>query len=247
MSLRKIQARLARIEAQAPRRACPECGHPPAPLVFVEERRGPDGATRHVPELPRPCRRCGNAPFAIVAGCQPPVEAAGETAAPPAPPAPFVERLPSGSVRVNWHKGQRRAWDRPKRFVCVIAGHQSGKTEMGPHWLHREIKWRGPGDYVVAPPTNPLLVKKALPAFCQLFEQLLQLGTYKAQRKTFEFSPSGTRGRSAATCRTSRRRSSSATPPTPSPWSQRPPRRRGWTRRARASSSSTRGRRSSAA
>lgn len=87
---------------------------------------------------------------------------------------------------MNWHAGQQRAWDSEKRIVAIIAGHQSGKTEVGPHWLYREIRRRGPGDYIIASPTFQLLMKKVLPAFKALFENSMRLGDYKSQTKTFE-------------------------------------------------------------
>lgn len=52
------------------------------------------------------------------------------------------------------------------------------KTSFGPHWLYREIQLRGPGDYLVATPTFPLLELKALPEFRRLFEDWLTLGKY---------------------------------------------------------------------
>lgn len=94
---------------------------------------------------------------------------------------------------MNWHAGQQRAWDSEKRIVAIIAGHQSGKTEVGPHWLYREIRRRGPGDYIIASPTFQLLMKKVLPAFKALFENSMRLGDYKSQTKTFEFSRNGFR------------------------------------------------------
>lgn len=95
-------------------------------------------------------------------------------------------------MRLHLHPGQQRAWRSTKRFVCVIAGSQSGKTSFGPHWLLREIRQRGPGDYIVATPTFPLLESKALPEFRKLFEQQLGLGTYKGSpTRRFEISPEG--------------------------------------------------------
>lgn len=115
---------------------------------------------------------------------------ASNTPGRPAPP-PFRETLPGGVLRMNWHEGQQRAWDTRKRITAIIAGHQSGKTEFGPHWLFREIQECGPGDYLGVSPTFQLLIKKALPAFLQLFRGSLRLGSYKSQEKTFEFSPAG--------------------------------------------------------
>lgn len=92
----------------------------------------------------------------------------------------LVEILPGGRMRLHFHAGQRRAWESQRRFVCVLAGTQGGKTSFGPHWLYREIARRGPGDYMVVTPSFPLLELKALPEFRRLFEQQLQLGRYVA-------------------------------------------------------------------
>ena len=104
----------------------------------------------------------------------------------------LVEIGAGGRMRLNFHAGQRRAWMSQKRFVCVLAGTQGGKTSFGPHWLYREITRRGPGDYMVVTPTFPLLEVKALPEFLRLFEQHLQLGRYVASPvRRFSFSQLG--------------------------------------------------------
>lgn len=78
-----------------------------------------------------------------------------------------------------------------RRFILGVAGRQSGKTVMGPHWMAREIKLRGGGDYLAASPSYPLMTKKMLPAFLKLFKKELRLGDYNGQRKAFTFSPDG--------------------------------------------------------
>ncbi len=83
-------------------------------------------------------------------------------------------------MRLHLHPGQLRAWNCPARIVAVLAGTQGGKTSFGPHWLYREIKRRGPGDYIIATPTFPLLELKCLPEFRRLFEDYLALGRYTA-------------------------------------------------------------------
>lgn len=103
----------------------------------------------------------------------------------------LVEVLPGGKLRLNFHPGQSRAWRSEKRFVCVLAGTQSGKTEYGPHWLRREIEKRGPGDYLVVTPTYPLLNLKALPVFLRLFDNLLKLGKPHLTEKRFTVSSAG--------------------------------------------------------
>lgn len=108
----------------------------------------------------------------------------------PRPPSLVVVK--GDKLRLFPHAGQLRAWQSTKRFVCVIAGSQSGKTSFGPHWFHREMQRCGPGDYMVVTPTFPLLEIKALPEFRRLFEDQLQLGTYKASPpRRFELSPEG--------------------------------------------------------
>lgn len=107
--------------------------------------------------------------------------------------ADLVEIAAGGRMRLNFHAGQRRAWKSKRRFVCVLAGTQGGKTSFGPHWLYREIRRRGPGDYMVVTPTFPLLEMKALPEFRRLFEEQLQLGRYVGSPvRKFIFSQHGT-------------------------------------------------------
>jgi hypothetical protein len=101
---------------------------------------------------------------------------------------------PDGKLRLHLHKGQWQAWESARRFILVLAGTQSGKTSFGPLWLWREIQSRGPGDYLVATPTFPLLELKLLPEFRRLFEQQLQLGAYVGSpTKKFVFTEEGSR------------------------------------------------------
>lgn len=103
----------------------------------------------------------------------------------------LVEVTLDRRLRLHLHSGQRKAWRSKARFTAVIAGAQSGKTTFGPHWLYREIQRRGPGDYMVVSPTYKLLQRKALPAFLELFEKQLALGTYHAAAAEFRFSEDG--------------------------------------------------------
>ena len=96
--------------------------------------------------------------------------------------------------RFDRHRGQWRAWQAAARIVAIISGTQGGKTSFGPLWLQREIQQAGPGDYLVATPTFPLLEVKALPEFRRLFEDVLALGTYRGSpTRRFEFSEFGQR------------------------------------------------------
>lgn len=120
-----------------------------------------------------------------------PAAAPSSSNASKSPFRPMTEITPGGRLRFNFHPGQAKAWRSDARFVCVLAGTQGGKTSFGPVWLWREIKTRGPGDYLVVTPTYPLLIKKALPEFLRLFQRHLRLGEYNAQQKIFAFSAAG--------------------------------------------------------
>lgn len=97
-----------------------------------------------------------------------------------------------GILEIDLHPGQARAWLSEKRFVTVSAGTQGGKTSFGPLWLYREIQNRGPGDYIVAAPTFPLLSLKLLPEFKRFFEDKLGLGRYVGSpAKVFSFTDAG--------------------------------------------------------
>jgi hypothetical protein len=50
---------------------------------------------------------------------------------------------------------------------------------------------KGPGDYLVASPTFPLMLKKVLPIFLRLFERLMQLGHFVGGKNIFLFSDEG--------------------------------------------------------
>jgi len=89
---------------------------------------------------------------------------------------PYVQE--GGRLQFDYHPGQRRAMASQARFILLLAGVQSGKTIFGPWWMLREIQRRGPGDYLVATPTYPLLELKCLPEYKRLFEQRLQVGQY---------------------------------------------------------------------
>jgi hypothetical protein len=91
----------------------------------------------------------------------------------------LYELTPDGQLRVRLHRGQTEAYKARERFIAVIAGTQSGKTSFGPYWLLREIQLRGPGDYLIAAPTYPLLSLKLVPEFKRLFSGFLNLGTFR--------------------------------------------------------------------
>jgi hypothetical protein len=94
-------------------------------------------------------------------------------------------------LRWNLHEGQKRTLESTKRFILNTAGWQSGKSEAGCLWLYREMRKCGPGDYLVASPTFPLMSKKVLPIFCKLFERMLRLGKFVSGKNVFTFSNAG--------------------------------------------------------
>ena len=103
----------------------------------------------------------------------------------------MMEVTREGTLRLNLHPGQSRAWRSKRRFILVLAGTQGGKTSFLPHWLHREIQMCGAGDYGFVAPTFTLLEPKALPEFKHLFQSTLKLGQYiGSPNRRFEFSVS---------------------------------------------------------
>lgn len=84
----------------------------------------------------------------------------------------------NGEIVLRFHANQWRAWDSVKRVVAVIAGTQAGKTSFGPAWFFREIQRRGPGDYLVAAPTYPLLGLKTIPEYVRYFQTITQVARY---------------------------------------------------------------------
>jgi hypothetical protein len=76
----------------------------------------------------------------------------------------------NGRLQINLHPGQTRAWESKRRFVFIIAGTQSGKTSFMPVLLDREIRERGPGDYLAVTATYDLLKLKFLPEMRNYYE-----------------------------------------------------------------------------
>ncbi len=86
------------------------------------------------------------------------------------------------TVRLNFHAGQLRIWESNARFPVMLGGAQVGKTCLSADWLEREIRAKGPGDYLVVTATFPLLNLKLLPEFRYVFETIYRYGEYKQQR-----------------------------------------------------------------
>lgn len=112
-----------------------------------------------------------------------------QVAAPAVPE--FMTLLPSGMVDLRFHDGQQQAWDASTRIVAVISGSQSGKTLLGPPWLMREMQDRGPGDYLIAAPTYPLMNMKVVPALVDYFTNVFHLGEYAIADHVYRVSPLG--------------------------------------------------------
>ncbi len=101
--------------------------------------------------------------------------------------APPFREIKDGRLRLNLHPGQTRTHLSKKSIIAMLAGAQSGKTVYGPHWLDREIRERGPGDYLIGTASFPLLQLTLLKEFLYVFEDLFHYGTYNAQKKLFLF------------------------------------------------------------
>ncbi len=101
------------------------------------------------------------------------------------------EYRPDGGLKLHLHAGQTEAYYSKARFVAIISGTQAGKTSFAPHWLLREIKLRGNGDYLYVTPSFTLLDKKALPEFLEVFERHGALGVWVATKSKFVFTEEG--------------------------------------------------------
>lgn len=106
---------------------------------------------------------------------------------------PLVEFSKEGELTLNFHHGQKKAWDSDKRFVFILAGTQSGKTSFGPWWLWREVygdgngyKGAGSGDYLAVTANYDLFKLKMLPEMLYVFEQILNVGRYHPSDRVIE-------------------------------------------------------------
>lgn len=106
-------------------------------------------------------------------------------------PVEQIRRAPDGYIDFEIHEAQEQALDSQKRFILVAAGWQAGKTSVLAPWLMQEIQRCGPGDYLVASPTYPLMQKKVLPEFLRLFQRIFRLGDFVAGKNIFTFSARG--------------------------------------------------------
>uniref|UniRef100_A0A6M3J7W0 Putative terminase n=1 Tax=viral metagenome TaxID=1070528 RepID=A0A6M3J7W0_9ZZZZ len=84
-----------------------------------------------------------------------------------------------GELKLNFHLGQGKAWQSEARFPVILGGTQLGKTCFAPDWMEREIRRKGPGDYLAITATFPLLNLKLLPEFRYVFESLYHTAVFK--------------------------------------------------------------------
>ena len=99
--------------------------------------------------------------------------------------------VPDFEVAPEWfHAAQRAAWAIEDRYVVVSAGWQSGKTVLIGPWLMREILRKGPGDYLAASTTYPLMSVKLQPELLKVFRRY---ATYNMSSRKFTFTPAGNR------------------------------------------------------
>jgi len=69
----------------------------------------------------------------------------------------------------------------------MLGGTQVGKTCYAPHWMEREMRRKGPGDYLAITATFPLLQLKLLPEMLFVFETLFHYGEFSKSEKVFIF------------------------------------------------------------
>jgi hypothetical protein len=106
----------------------------------------------------------------------------------------FKEIGKDGKYTVRPHHGQQRVLDSKARFTVMLAGTQSGKTCLGPIWLHREIlrgiesedKKELPNDYIAGTANYDLFKLKMLPELLDYFENVFKVGRYWAGDRVIE-------------------------------------------------------------
>jgi hypothetical protein len=98
----------------------------------------------------------------------------------------LYEVRPDGRLQLHFHPGQYRAWQSDRRFIAVLAGSQGGKTSYGPWWLWREVRLRGPSDYLAVTSSYDLFKLKMLPALREVFEHVMRCGRYWSGDRVIE-------------------------------------------------------------
>jgi len=92
---------------------------------------------------------------------------------------PFCEEMADGSLRYNFTPPQMRAMQSTAKITALLCGAQFGKTILGPPWLNQKMTKYGDGDYLAGTTNFPLLDKKMLPAYDELFNFRLGVARYK--------------------------------------------------------------------
>jgi hypothetical protein len=90
----------------------------------------------------------------------------------------------------KFHPGQWKAWHSKKRYTCIFAGQQSGKSSFLPWWLYREVYdpiiGKGGGDYLAITANFPLFDTAFLPNILEVFVDILGYGRYWPGSKIVE-------------------------------------------------------------
>lgn len=91
-----------------------------------------------------------------------------------------------GRLEINPSQPQMNALTSEALVTGMQAGTGSGKTSVLALWLKMEMEKRGPGDYLMAAPTFPLMEPRVLPEFRELYTQFLGWGSYHPGYHRFE-------------------------------------------------------------
>ena len=105
--------------------------------------------------------------------------------------------ISNGTLTLDLHPGQSRAWQSRARFVAILAGTQGGKTSYLPWALWNELRATARdgelNDYIAVTATYDLFKLKFLPAMREVFEHVLRIGRYWSSDRVIELAaPDGT-------------------------------------------------------
>jgi hypothetical protein len=102
-------------------------------------------------------------------------------------------------LHLDLNEAQQAVDRSEKRFVCLFAGTQGGKTSYAPWWLFDRIQESAKpnelNDYLVVTATYPLMNLKLLPAFVEVYQEILKIGALKVTEKVIYFNYKGAKGR----------------------------------------------------
>jgi len=106
---------------------------------------------------------------------------------------------PAGALHLSLNEAQQEVDRSIKRWVCLFAGTQGGKTSYAPWWLFDRIKETARkdelNDYLVVTATYPLMNLKLLPSFVEVYEDILKIGKLNKGEKVIYFEYNGAKGR----------------------------------------------------